>query len=115
MFSRRELDLPNPFYTVAEPCESCGEPTYQGRIWNQEHELWVAVDCSCNTPEFPTCPLLIPQLELAETVQQVCDVIRGHRATCHLCGPQPITPDLPVRQQSKPEGDRGTGQRKEAA
>lgn len=91
MIYRDEDDRPtSAFYATAEPCESCGEPTYRGRIWNQEHQLWVGVDCSCNTPSLPTCPLLIPKLERAVTVAQVCQVIREHRATCHLCGPVEI-------------------------
>lgn len=85
---------PKAFYAVAEPCESCGEPTFKGRTWNQEHQLWIAVDCSCNTPSLPTCPLLMPNLERAVTVAQVCRVIRKHRATCSLCGP------IEIRQQA---------------
>jgi hypothetical protein len=85
------LHAPRAFYAEAEPCESCGAPTYQGRIWNQEHELWIAQDCSCNSPDVPTCPLLIPALELATTVREVVSVIRQHRATCPKCGPQPIS------------------------
>ena len=106
---------PEAFYAIAEPCESCGAPTFRGRTWNEEHELWIAVDCSCNTPEVPTCPLLIPALENAVTVSEVCQVIRAHRATCHLCGPKEITTGSPVRQQIKPEGDRGTGEEPKAA
>ena len=88
MIDRDEDGYPTEaFYTVAEPCESCGEPTYRGRVWNAEYELWIAVDCSCNTPSVPTCPALIPLLERADTVREVCQVIRSHRATCSLCGP----------------------------
>jgi hypothetical protein len=83
-------DFPNPFYAEALPCESCGEPTFQGRVWNVEHQLWIAVDCSCNTPSVPTCPALIPALEQAQTVREVCRVIREHRATCSLCKPVEI-------------------------
>lgn len=76
---------PEAFYTIAEPCESCGEPTFRGRVWNAEHQIWIAQDCSCNTPSAPTCPLLISALEIAQTVREVCQVIREHRKTCHLC------------------------------
>lgn len=85
------------FYAEAEPCESCGEPTFRGRIWNAEYELWVAVDCSCNTPSLPTCPALIFELEHADTVRQVCDVIRRHRASCPLCKPVEMPCTLPTR------------------
>ena len=93
-------DYPAPFYAEALPCESCGEPTFQGRIWNEEHELWVAVDCSCNAPSVPTCPALIPLLERADTVKEVCQVIRSHRATCSLCG---LVIEMPRRQNVRKE------------
>jgi hypothetical protein len=83
------------FYAEAEPCESCGEPTFQGRAWNAEHELWIAVDCSCNAPSLPTCPALLPLLQNADTVREVCRVIREHRATCELCGPVEIRQQAP--------------------
>ena len=83
------------FYAEAEPCESCGEPTFQGRAWNAEHELWIAVDCSCNAPSLPTCPALLPLLQNADTVHEVCRVIREHRATCSLCRPVEIRQPAP--------------------
>lgn len=88
MIDRDEDGYPvEAFYAEADPCESCGEPTFRGRVWNVEHELWIAVDCSCNAPSLPTCPALIPALEQADTVREVCRVIREHRATCSLCRP----------------------------
>jgi hypothetical protein len=90
MFDSRDYPT-SAFYAIAEPCESCGEPTYQGRIWNAEYELWIAQDCSCNTPSAPTCSLLIPELEHAQTVREVVGAIREHRKTCPKCGPQPIS------------------------
>jgi hypothetical protein len=87
MINRDEDGRPTEaFYAEAEPCESCGEPTFRGRVWNQEYQLWVAVDCSCNTPSLPTYPLLIPAQQ-ADTVREICRVIREHRATCSLCRP----------------------------
>lgn len=79
-------DTPSPFYTEAQPCESCGEPTFKGRIWNPEHELWVAVDCSCNAPDVPTCPALLPLIVAAQTVGELLDVCKAHRRVCPLCG-----------------------------
>src|ERR1035437_4111108 len=83
-------DFPSPFYTEAEPCESCGEPTYKGRVWYPEFQLWIATDCSCNAPMAPTCSILVPLLSEAVSVRQVCQVIRAHRASCPLCGPVEI-------------------------
>ena len=88
MINRDENGRPTEaFYAEAEPCESCGEPTSCARVWNAEYELWVAVDCSCNMPSAATCPLLIPELQSADTVSEVCRVIREHKAHCHLCQP----------------------------
>lgn len=76
---------PEPFYANALPCESCGRPTLKPRVWNDEHQIYVAQDCDCNAPQAPTCPLLVPVIMQAGTVGQVCDAIRAHRRTCHLC------------------------------
>lgn len=103
---RDEDGLPmNPFFSIALPCESCGEPTEKDRVWNAEYELWVAVDCSCNEPDLPVCPLLIPALEAAELVSEVCQVIRDHRKTCPLCKPvkmKPATREIqPIRKDKE--------------
>jgi hypothetical protein len=74
-----------PWYAEALPCESCGHPTLKPRIWNDEHQIYVAQDCACNAPSAPTCALLVPALENAVTVREVCRVIREHRRTCRLC------------------------------
>ena len=101
MIDRDEDGRPTEaFYAEAEPCESCGEPTFRGRVWDAEYELWVAVDCSCNAPSVPTCPALIPLLERADTVKEVCQVIRSHRATCSLCG---LVIEMPRRQNVRKE------------
>jgi hypothetical protein len=76
-----------PFYAEAEPCESCGRPTYKDREWDEESGLWVAVDCACNAPDVPTCPALIPLIEEAMTVDGLCRVVREHRLSCPTCGP----------------------------
>lgn len=79
-----------PFYATAEPCESCGAPTFEGRVWNIEHQIWIAQDCGCSAPSMPTCPDLIPLLAHVDSVREVCQVIRSHRAKCPLCGPVKI-------------------------
>lgn len=82
-----------PFFAIAEPCESCGEPC-EKRTWNIEHENWVGSQCSCNHPEAPTCPDLIIRLEECQYVDEVSRVIREHRASCPVCGPIPIKPAI---------------------
>ena len=79
-------DFPSPFYANTEPCESCGEPTFRGRVWNAEHEIWVATDCSCNAPDAPICPSLLPLIVVARTVAELVDACKAHRKTCPLCG-----------------------------
>jgi len=102
MTDRDEEDcLTEAFYAEAEPCESCGEPTYQARVWNADYDLWIAVDCSCNTPSLPTCPALIPELEGAATVAEVCHVIRQHHAACPLC--RPVLIEMPSREEPSKE------------
>ena len=101
MIYRDEDDRPTEaFYAEADPCESCGEPTFRARVWNAEYELWIATDCSCNVPSAPTCIDLIPDLLRANTVGEACHVIRQHRKTCPRCKPIEIPrrePEAPVR------------------
>lgn len=84
------------FFTEAEPCESCGKPTYRQREWNVEHELWVAVDCSCSIPDEPIAPCLIAVLEAAKTVGQLMDSCKAHLRVCRVCNPK--LRELPKRE-----------------
>ena len=78
---RRRRLPPEAFYATAEPCGSCGEQTYRGRIWNAEHELWAAVDCSCNVPDvLPSCPTRYALVCEAATINQMCLALRAHEA-----------------------------------
>lgn len=75
------------FYTEAEPCESCGMPTYLPREWNAEYELWIAVDCSCSAPAAPICPALLPVFEREHiTVGELSALVKEHRKSCARCG-----------------------------
>jgi len=77
----------HPFYAEALPCESCGEPTFQERQWNPEHELWTATDCSCNTPDQPVCSGLMPIIEACKSVEELLERCKAHRRECLQCGP----------------------------
>jgi hypothetical protein len=93
-------DFPSPFYAEALPCESCGEPTYKARVWNQEYQLMVAVDCSCNEPDEPVCPGLLPLIEQAKTVGELMDRVKAHRKLCVQCGaPIPFPNSKPRRKE----------------
>jgi len=97
-------DFPASFFAEALPCESCGEPTLLPRVWNAEYELWVAVDCSCNVPQEPTCPALAVELEQPRTVAEVCRVIRAHRKMCPECQRRrPPVLEMPAREQVRKE------------
>lgn len=76
---------PEAFYTEALPCESCGEPTSLERVWNAEHELWIAQDCGCNSPDVPLPACMIAVLEAATTVGHLCDSVKAHRKSCPVC------------------------------
>ena len=97
MIDRDEDGFPDPrsFFTDAIPCESCGQPCTK-REWNQEHEIWVGLDCSCNLPDEPVCPGLRPVIEAAQTVAELMDSCRAHRRTCPLCGPRTIVERKPA-------------------
>jgi hypothetical protein len=83
----RDFPTSPPRFTFnAEPCESCGKPTFRGRVWNAEYGLWIATDCQCNTPEVPTCPELAPLIAQANTVREIVRVCKAHRQSCPLCG-----------------------------
>lgn len=79
-----------PFYAEALPCESCGEPTFQERIWNAEYELWIAVDCSCNIPDAPACPGMAPLFDSARTVGELMDLCKAPQCAGVI--------EIPIRQ-----------------
>ena len=94
-----EHEQPRAFFAEALPCESCGLPTYEPRTWDEEHELWVAVDCGCLAPADPICPALAPLIMAVETVGDVVEVCKAHRKTCSRCGVAPV--ELPIRVQNR--------------
>ena len=83
-----------PFFAIAEPCESCDEPC-QNRTWNIEHENWAGTQCSCSLLETPTCPDLILRIESCSFVDEVSRAIQAHREHCPVCGPTSI--QVPIR------------------
>ena len=104
-------DDPKPFYTEALPCESCGHPTFQGRVWNAEHEIWIAIDCSCNAPDQPLPACMIEVYRNAQTVGQMMDDIKAHRQTCPVCR----IAELPERKQPMEAGGIKPKDEEEAA
>lgn len=96
-----------PFFTESLPCESCGAPV-STREWNSEHELWVGVDCSCSAPDEPIPACMVQVLEAAQTVSELCDSVKQHRAHCPVCNPK-------LRELPKREPGTERRQKREAA
>jgi predicted transcriptional regulator len=78
---------PQPFFTVAVPCESCGRPASE-RYWNPEAELMIGLGCECETPDDLMCPELLGPIAAAKTVGEIVRVCKEHRATCSVCNPK---------------------------
>lgn len=98
-----------PFFTEAQPCESCGAPV-STREWNPEHELWVGTQgqCSCTAPDEPIPACMIEVLEAAQTVGQLMDTCKAHRDRCPVCNPK-------LRELPKREPGTERRQKREAA
>ncbi len=90
---------PEPFFTEALPCESCGAPVSE-RTWNQEHEIWIGTDCSCNAPNQPLPACMIAVIEAARTVGELCDSVKQHRQTCPVCGPYRLSERKPIESEA---------------
>ena len=97
---------PEPFFTEAEPCESCGRPALNGRTFDPEHGIWIANGCPCLQEEQPICRALEQPILKARTVREVREVIRNHRALCPICG-------TPARKEATSQS-RKTAERKAA-
>ena len=80
--------LSEPFFTEALPCESCGKPVDCDRrpaTWDES--LMVGPCCQeiDNTPSVPTCPALYELMMSCETVGELCDFSKSHKAHCPTC------------------------------
>jgi hypothetical protein len=102
--SHYEEEEPRAFYAEAQPCESCGHPTYLPRVWDAEYELWIGTDCSCYAPSQPIPACMIAVLEAAQTVAELMDNCKAHRLVCPVCGPTPLRKDAQSESpKEKPE------------
>jgi hypothetical protein len=94
--------ISEPFYAEALPCESCGHPTHLARVWNAEHELWIAIDCSCNAaPDVPLPACMIQVMEAAQTVGELCDSVKAHLRICPVCSPSLLPERKPVESETE--------------
>lgn len=74
---------PEPFFTVALPCEKCGQPcdTRVTAYWNRD----LQVGACCMIPEQDVCPSFQAILATCKTVDEVADAMRAHMASCGDC------------------------------
>ena len=74
------------FFAEEHPCESCGRPCPGPRFFNEEHQIWIGLDCACNAEyESPTCQYFRHQLRLCGTVSEVQRLMKRHVPTCLVC------------------------------
>lgn len=96
---------PEPFYAIAEPCESCGRPS-EKRYWDAEYELWIGINCECVQPEEPVCPALGVLIVAARNVREIVQACQKHREGCPVCGeglkPQPVRSEVTRVEAERP-------------
>ena len=96
---------PEPFYTEALPCESCGKPCDSRVPASWDPELLVGkcceIDLSDQAPLEPVCLELARCLSRVRTVGEVVAAFRLHETSCRLCNPQRrgVELEAPIRQE----------------
>lgn len=96
----RDIDPREAFYANAEPCESCGQPIFEGRkpaSWDPD--LKVGPCCEYvveEIPEIPICEELYKLTMRARTVGELHDTYTSHRKVCRVCNPE--LPEVELRE-----------------
>ncbi len=95
---------PEPFYTEALPCESCGRPA-QERTFDPDSGLWIGVNCVCVTiPDEPICSALEGPIMAARNVREIVEACKAHREYCPICKPvQGKEIEMATRSEREPE------------
>jgi len=87
----REL-VRQAFYAEGEPCENCGCPCTDGRVWVPGFDFWGCNNCGeeARTVIFAeeNCPTLYNFIMRCKSVVQVRLAMREHEATCPNCNPK---------------------------
>lgn len=85
------LNVPEPFYTEALPCESCGKPVDGERRASWDESLLVGPCCASDVPESirdPSICMDLYRIQMAcQTVGELCDESKAHRLVCRVCNP----------------------------
>lgn len=82
----RRLERVEAFYVESLPCESCGRPCDEERVFVDD--LLVGQCCisgEVDIPFLPVCAEYGRLVEAAETVGQLLDSVKAHKASCVLC------------------------------
>lgn len=107
----REL-VHRAFYAEGEPCENCGKPCLDGRVYVPGFDYLGCQDCAEEARVLifaeENCPTLHEAVIRSKNVQQVADAMRQHQATCPNCNPK-------LRKGAQTAEAPASEQRKEAA
>lgn len=87
----REL-VARAFYAEGEPCENCGRPCLEGRVWVPGFDFQGCERCAeearCVIFAEQNCPTLYNAIQRAKHVGEVAAAMRQHMATCPSCNPK---------------------------
>ena len=93
-FGDEARDDPQPFFTHALPCESCGKPCDELHVPYWDSDLHVGMCCAIHSDEWindtePTCEALYRLVSHCKTVAEVSDAFEVHaHSGCLLCCPR---------------------------
>jgi len=83
-----EESLLKPFYSVAVPCECCGQPVKARKPAEWDRSLMVGACCQINLgsiPDLPICDTLWNGLQRCQSVGEVSLAMALHLAECPAC------------------------------
>jgi hypothetical protein len=82
-------DSREPFFAIAIPCESCGQPCEETKIAKWDPALHVGACCEfCidfEIPDLPNCIRLWEAIENCKSVGAVRAVFAAHASGCPIC------------------------------
>ncbi len=86
----REL-IRQAFYTHAEPCENCGTPCLDGRVWVPGYDYFGCSSCAEEAEALifaeTNCPTLHDAIVRSRRVSEVRAALREHKESCPNCNP----------------------------
>jgi hypothetical protein len=80
---------PQPFYAEGQPCENCGKPCIEDRIWIPGFNYFACSECAEESRILvyaeENCPTLYVAILRAKSIQQVRAAFVEHKETCAKC------------------------------